>query len=55
LTPYETEKHVDEKKKGILAQLRESKPAQVLDHAIETTDQFLGPTGKAWLANGLDE
>jgi hypothetical protein len=46
---------VDEKKKTILEQLRASKPAQVLDKAIEGTDKFLGPSGKAWLANGLEE
>jgi hypothetical protein len=46
---------VDEKKKNILEQLRASKPAQVLDKAIEAMDTFLGPSGRAWLANGLDE
>jgi hypothetical protein len=46
---------VDENKKSILEQLRASKPAQALDKAIGATDQFLGPSGKAWLANGLDE
>jgi len=46
---------VDEKKKGLLEQLRESRPAQALDKVIEATDKFLGPSGKAWLANGLDE
>jgi hypothetical protein len=45
---------VDEKK-SILEQLRASKPAQVLDKVIEGTDKFLGPSGKAWLANGLEE
>lgn len=35
--------------------LRESGPAKFLDKAIETTDKILGPSGKAWLANGLDE
>ena len=45
----------EDKKKSILQQLRESGPAQVLDKAIEATDRFLGPSGKAWLANGLDE
>lgn len=42
-------------KPNILQQLRESAPAQSLDKAIEATDRFLGPSGKAWLANGLDE
>jgi hypothetical protein len=46
---------VDEKKKGILEQLRASKVAQVVDKVIEGTDKFLGPSGKAWLANGLEE
>jgi hypothetical protein len=44
-----------EKKKGILEQLRRNKFTQVLDKAIEGTDKFLGPSGKAWLANGLEE
>jgi hypothetical protein len=44
-----------EKKKPLLQQLRESAPAQALDKAIEVTDHLLGPSGKAWLANGLDE
>ena len=44
-----------EKKKPLLQQLRESAPAQALDKAIEVTDRILGPSGKAWLANGLDE
>jgi hypothetical protein len=44
-----------EKKKSLLQQLRESAPAQALDKAIEVTDQLLGPSGKAWFANGLDE
>jgi hypothetical protein len=46
---------VDEKKKGILEQLRMSKPAQALDKVIEGADKFLGPSGKVWVANGLDE
>jgi hypothetical protein len=46
---------VDEKRKGILDQLRESKPVKALDVILEDIDKFLGPSGKAWLANGLDE
>lgn len=46
---------MNEAKKTILQQLRESAPAQALDKAIEAADRFLGPSGKAWLANGLDE
>ena len=44
-----------DEKKSILEQLRESKPAQAVDKVIDATDKFLGPSGKAWLANGLDE
>lgn len=44
-----------EMKKSILDQLRESKPAQAVDTVLEAADKFLGPSGKAWLANGLDE
>jgi hypothetical protein len=44
-----------EKKKSILEQLRTSKAAQALDKGIEGADKFLGPSGKAWLANGLEE
>jgi hypothetical protein len=43
------------KRENILKQLRDSAPAQALDKAIEVTDKFLEPSGKAWLANGLDE
>src|ERR1700677_1187587 len=49
------EKATTPEKQSILQQLRESAPAQALDKAIEVTDHFLGPSGKAWLANGLDE
>jgi hypothetical protein len=52
--------HVDktdagEKKPGILQLVRESAPARALDTVIDAVDRFLGPSGKAWLANGLDE
>ncbi len=46
---------MDDKKKSILEQIRESKPAQAVDNVIEAMDKFLGPSGKAWIANGLDE
>lgn len=46
---------MDDKKQSLLDQLRASKPAQALDKVIEAADKFLGPSGKAWLANGLDE
>lgn len=45
----------DPQKRSLLQQLRESAPAQALDKGIEATDKFLGTSGKAWLANGLDE
>lgn len=35
--------------------LRESTFAKGVDNVIEATDKFLGPSGKAWMANGLDE
>ncbi len=35
--------------------LRESAPAKLLDKGIEIADKVAGPSGKAWLANGLDE
>jgi hypothetical protein len=46
---------MDEHKQSLLQQLRDSPVAKVVDAAIEATDQFLGPSGKAWMANGLDE
>jgi hypothetical protein len=45
----------EEKKPGLVQQLRGSAVAKAIDKAIEKTDTFLGPSGKAWLANGLDE
>ncbi len=42
-------------KQSLLEQLRQSAPAKAIDKAVEATDHFLGPSGKAWLANGLDE
>lgn len=39
----------------IQQQLREGPVGQTVDRAIEAIDQFLGPSGKAWAANGLDE
>jgi hypothetical protein len=42
-------------KKSVLQKIRESPVAQAIDKGIEATDKFLGPSGKAWLANGLDE
>lgn len=44
-----------EAKRGILQKLRDGPVGRTVDSAIEATDQFLGPSGKAWLANGLDE
>ena len=35
--------------------LRESGFAKGVDKALETADKIAGPSGKAWLANGLDE
>lgn len=35
--------------------LRDGPVGQAIDKAIDTADQALGTTGKAWLANGLDE
>jgi hypothetical protein len=42
-------------KQSLLQQIRGSPTAKVIDKAIEATEKFLGPSGKAWLANGLDE
>src|SRR5262249_37159615 len=45
----------DAKKKGMLAQLRESALAKAVDKGLEVADKVLGPEGKNWLSNGLDE
>src|SRR5271170_6196699 len=42
-------------KKSVLQKIRESAVAQAIDKGIEATDKFLGPSGKAWLANGMEE
>jgi hypothetical protein len=42
-------------KKSALEKIRESPIAQALDKTISVIDKFLGPSGKAWFANGLDE
>jgi len=39
----------------IRQQLKESAPARAIDWTSEAVDKFLGPSGKAWMANGLDE
>src|ERR1051326_1649034 len=41
--------------KRSLQELREGPVGRTVDRAIEVTDAFLGPSGKAFLANGLDE
>jgi hypothetical protein len=46
---------MSEKKKSAVEQLRSSMFAQAVDKALNATDKFLGPSGKAWFANGLDE
>lgn len=43
------------KKVSGLQALRESAAAQAVDKVIDGVDRFLGTSGKAWLANGLDE
>jgi len=42
-------------KRSILQKIRDGPVGQSVDAVIEGTDKFLGPSGKAWLANGLDE
>ena len=49
-------------KKTTLQQLRESVQklrdgpvGKAVDVALDATDKVLGPSGKAWIANGLDE
>ncbi len=57
---------MSEKKRGPLGQLidavrsavswlREGPIGTTVDFAIEKIDSFLGPSGKAWVANGVDE
>ena len=41
-------------RKGVEA-IRASPPAKTLDQVIEGLEAILGTSGKAWLANGLDE
>jgi hypothetical protein len=45
----------EQAKKSVLQQIQESPIAQALDKTLGVIDKFLGPSGKAWLANGLDE
>jgi hypothetical protein len=42
-------------KKSTLQRIRKSPLAQAVDKAIEATDKFLGPSGKAWVSNGFQE
>ena len=41
--------------KAAVQELREGTVGKAVDAAIDKVDKFLGPSGKAWLANGLDE
>jgi len=42
-------------KQSILQKIRDGPVGQSADAVIEGVDQFLGPSGKAWVANGLEE
>lgn len=42
-------------KKSTLQKLRDGPVGKAVEAALEKTDKALGPSGKAWLANGLDE
>jgi hypothetical protein len=44
-----------EQQRNLLQRLRDGPVGKAVDKAIDRTDRFLGPSGKAWLANGLDE
>lgn len=45
----------EKKKFSMVDLLRKGPVGQAVDKAIDVADKIAGPSGKAWLANGLDE